>query len=196
MPNLQGGKKYKSGKGGQDVKAELHEIGDGQMVGRVIRNLGNRRMLIFCNDTRQRICKIRGSLRKKTAYINIGDIVLIGLREELATGKSSSTDISGERGDILAKYDPSIFGKLKKEEGVNPQLFLHLETMEVAGNANATNILGKLGEDGQEDLFERDGEEDSSEDDSDDDEEVAKPTPSAGPRNRDKRLAPVDIDAI
>lgn len=191
MPNVQGGKKYKSGKHGQEVKAELHEIGEGQMAGRVVRTLGNRRMLVYCNDGKQRICKIRGGLRKKTAFITVGDIVLISLRE-LAEG-SSTTDVSGERGDILAKYDHSIVHKLKKEEGINPRLFVTIETME--SNAATSKLLEAAG-DTDSDYFDLDSDEENEDD-------TEKPKTAAVPsqRNRDKRTAvgatdEINIDAI
>jgi translation initiation factor 1A len=42
--------------------------------------LGNGRLTAFCFDGKQRLCHIRGKLRKKV-WINTGDIILIGLRE-------------------------------------------------------------------------------------------------------------------
>ncbi len=192
MPNLQGGKKYKSSKHSNDVKAELHEIGEGQMVGRVVRSLGNRRMLVYCNDGKQRICKIRGKLRKKVAFITVGDIILLSLREEMADG-SSSVDVSGERGDILAKYDPTLFSKLKKEDGINPKLFLTIETME-SSVANS-KLLGESAA-ADDDYF------DSGSDDEDEEEDNALKTKTIpSQRNRDKRTAigedgEVNIDAI
>lgn len=125
MPNFKGGKKYKSGKG-DETKADLHEINtsDRQMAGRVIKNLGDRNMLIYCNDGRERICHIRGGLRKKVAKIEVGDIVLISIRsmEEGSTMK--------DRGDILAKFEREVHGQLKKEIGINETLFLSVETMD------------------------------------------------------------------
>lgn len=124
MVNLQGGKKYKSGKGGNTPKVDVHEVGAGQMVGRVIRNPGNRYMQVYCNDDKQRLCKIKGGLRKRVWFI-VGDIVLISIRD---IGVSMTETSKGERGDILAKYDPTIYNKLKKEYDVNPILFTNIET--------------------------------------------------------------------
>lgn len=117
MPNIQGGKKYKSTKHHHSDSVEMHEINeaDGQMLGRVLRALGNRRMLLHCNDGTERICKIRNAIVKKVR-ITVGDVVLISIRED--------TD---SKGDILAKYDTSLFSKLKKIPGVNQNLFLTLE---------------------------------------------------------------------
>jgi translation initiation factor 1A len=123
MVNTQGGKKYKSGKGHQEVKAELHEIGPDQMVGRVIRNLGQRRLLIYCNDDVQRVCKIRGGLRKKV-WFAVADIVLISVRE---IGNATSSANSAEKGDVLAKYEPAIYAKLRKEKGINAAIFTNIE---------------------------------------------------------------------
>jgi hypothetical protein len=69
----------------------------------------------------------------------------------------ASADVSNERGDILEKYDYSVLGKLKKEDGMNPKIFLSLENME-DGKIRAG--LENLDEDGQEDFFEHAVEED------------------------------------
>ena len=123
MPNKTGGKKYKQGKHTED-KIEFHEIdeAEGQTVGRIVKNLGDRNMLVYCNDTKERICRIRGSMSKKKCRLETGDIVLISLREELAAGKSGK-----EHGDILAKYVRETFSQLKKLPGINPILFQAVE---------------------------------------------------------------------
>jgi translation initiation factor 1A len=129
MPNLKGGKKYKSGKHSDD-KPELHEINeeDGQSIGRVIKALGDRNMLLYCNDGKERIAHIRGGLSKKKGFIEIGDIVLYSERGE---GLSNSSN----RGDILAKYDRDLHSLLKKQPGVNPRLFTNLETLDSSSRA-------------------------------------------------------------
>jgi translation initiation factor 1A len=146
MPNLQGGKKYKSGKGNNQPRVELHEVGPGQMVGRIIRNPGNRYMLVYCDDDKQRLCKIKGGLRKRV-WFSVGDIVLLSVRE---IGVSMTETTKGERGDILAKYDQTIHSKLKKEYDVNPILFTAIET------TGAAIAMPELDEDGFE--FEGEGE--------------------------------------
>ncbi len=125
MPNMKGGKKYKSGKHAE-TKVEVHEINedDGQMVGRVIKNLGDRNMMVYCNDGKERVSHIRGGLRKKVAKIEMGDIVLVSLR---SMEKGSPLE---NRADILAKYERETHGILKKTNGINPSLFLTVETMD------------------------------------------------------------------
>jgi translation initiation factor 1A len=119
MPNKTGGKNYKKSKhGGEDEAVEFIERQDDQQYGRVVRVLGNGNMLVFCNDGKERICHIRGAIRKRV-WINLGDVVLVSLRD--------LSDKDADRGDILAKYDPKLFSKLKKQPGVNLMLFNNLE---------------------------------------------------------------------
>ena len=46
----------------------------------VLKMLGNGRLNAFCFDGKERLCHIRGKLRKKV-WINTGDIILVGLRD-------------------------------------------------------------------------------------------------------------------
>lgn len=118
MPNKTGGKNYKKSKhGGAEAAVVYIDRQEGQQYGRVIRVLGNGNMLVYCNDGEQRICHIRGAIRKRV-WINLGDVVLVSLRDFGA---------EEDRGDILAKIDPKAYSKVKKEAGVNPVLFNNLE---------------------------------------------------------------------
>ena len=155
MPNLKGGKKYKAGKH-SNTKAEFHEIGDGQMVARVLKHLGDRNVLVYCNDGKERIAHIRGGLSKKKACIETGDLVLISLRgKELETDKTDKTETKKEtenkkedRGDVLAKYEHEVWGQLKKMETINKNLFIQLEIMDrtkvkdIKGLNNEISIKG------------------------------------------------------
>ena len=90
MPrNLRGGKAYKKKKkpvaGGEETRVERFigvDRDQGVDYARVLRALGNRRMLCFCNDGVERVCKIRGALCKgpKRKKIEIGDIVAVSYR--------------------------------------------------------------------------------------------------------------------
>lgn len=135
MPNFTGGKKYKSSKHG-DGGADFHEIGDGQVVGRVIKNLGNRNMMIYCNDNKERMGHIRGGLRKKEARIEVGDLVLMSMRSEGMRVMGEEAD-ANNRCDILAKYEREVHGILKKTAGINKKLFTMLEKMDERSRAAA-----------------------------------------------------------
>ena len=108
--NQRGGKAYKKGSKGKAKEAAAAAAGDGagrfespdrdQGVdyARILRALGNRRMLCFCNDGAERVCKIRGALckgpgRKK---IEVGDIVLVSYRAFMEGATDSLTDDSDE----------------------------------------------------------------------------------------------------
>ena len=135
MPNFTGGKKYKSSKHG-DSAPDFHEIGDGQIVGRVIKNLGNRNMMVYCNDNKERMGHIRGGLRKKEARIEVGDLVLMSMRSEGMRVMGEEAD-ANNRCDILAKYEREVHGILKKTAGVNKKLFTMLEKMDERSRAAA-----------------------------------------------------------
>ena len=151
MPNIKGGKNYKKMKHTQGVKPELHEIGDGQMIGKILRMLGDRQASVYCNDNIERICRIRGKLHKRV-WMGTEDIVLISLRT-FATFDSDDSDLDSPnslnsphtntaKGDILAKYDSEMYGRLKKIDGVNKKLF---------GGANSKG--------GEDDYFDADSDE-------------------------------------
>jgi translation initiation factor 1A len=154
MPNLKGGKKYKSGKH-SDLKPEFHEISEGQMAARVLKHLGDRNVHVYCNDGKERIAHIRGGLSKKKATIEVGDIVLISIRSKEMETESTKQN----RGDVLAKYAREVWNQLKKVENINPNLFLQVEAMD---RTKIKNVLDEAFE------FEVDEEELSGEDSEDD----------------------------
>jgi translation initiation factor 1A len=126
MPNRTGGKNYKKSKQtGSVVKPFLDKEPD-QMYGRILRNLGGRNMLVYCNDNKIRLCHICGAM-KKFNWLAIGDIVIISLRD---FEKKPEDKSRYEKGDILAKYESEHLSKLKKQPDINPKLFMQLETID------------------------------------------------------------------
>ena len=63
--------------------------------------LGNARVEAFCFDGVTRLCQIRGQMRKRV-WINMGDIVLVSLRE-----------FQDSKADIIWKYTPDEARSLK-----------------------------------------------------------------------------------
>ncbi|ETN69236.1 translation initiation factor eIF-1A [Necator americanus] len=99
-----GGKNRRRGKNENDfMKRELDTKDVGQEYGQVSKMLGNGRVLAFCFDGKQRVCHIRGKLRKKV-WINTGDIILVGLR-----------DYQDDKGDVILKYTPDEARRLKEK---------------------------------------------------------------------------------
>jgi len=125
MPNFTGGKNYKKSKHNSEAPVFV-EAEDEQLYGRVLRVLGNRNTLVYCNDNIVRLCHIRGSIRKDM-WIGVGDIVLTSTRDFLRDTKEKY-----EKGDILYKYDREHYSKLKKDKRINPKLFSTLETADIA----------------------------------------------------------------
>jgi len=100
-----GGKNRRRGKNENDVlKRELIKKDDvNQAYAQVQKMLGNGRLMAFCFDGKQRLCHIRGKLRKKV-WINTGDIILVGLR-----------DYQDDKADVILKYTADEARVLKNE---------------------------------------------------------------------------------
>jgi translation initiation factor 1A len=124
MPNKTGGKNYKKTKHSSQIPVFV-EAQDDQLYGRVLQVLGNRNTLVYCNDNVVRLCHIRGSIRKDM-WINVGDIILVSLRDFLQDKKDKY-----EKGDIIHKYDSDHYSKLKKDDRINGKLFFNLETNDI-----------------------------------------------------------------
>ena len=169
-PNAKGGKGYKKGKHTtQDDKLPEWDTAKGQMLGRVIRKLGNRRFRVFCNDNKQRHCKLCGSMRK-SEWVDEGAIVILSLRE-LSNGSSSVLKGSEEEvGDILMTIDRSLYSKLKKLPGVNPLLFGNVEQQDEAEMKKKIEAQQR-GEKIEDDVFDDESEDEEEEDGSEDSDE-------------------------
>ena len=104
MPvNKQGGKGCKKGKNAKDdddvLLVECKE-GEGQMFGRVVKVEGDRRFRIFCNDSKERICKLAGTIRRGDR-VEKGGLVLISIRD-LSFSTTKVLDEESKVGDIIS----------------------------------------------------------------------------------------------
>lgn len=153
MPvNTQGGKGCKKGKNAKEDDVLMVECKDneGQMFGRVVKVEGDRRFRIFCNDSKERICRLAGTIRRGDR-VEKGGLVLISIRD---FSFSTKIDENSKVGDIIANVDPRLYGKVKKLEGINPLLFVNLENEDKSAIKARINRLEEgLADD--EDLFER-----------------------------------------
>jgi len=173
MPNIRGGKSYKKSKEktkfGEDEEVTFIEIASDQMVGRIVKILGNLNASIYCQDNKQRICKICRSIKKSVRF-ELGDIVLISLRDCEVSKSDLEKGVRGDKGDILDKFHPKQFKDLK-EKGVNPAIFATLDSVnEIASRINKGDTAGaeELIDTLEEDFFER-ADKDESADLEDDD---------------------------
>jgi len=120
-----GGKNRRRGKNqNDDEKREIVLKTDGQEYAQVVRMLGNGRLEAHCFDGKNRLCHIRGKMRKKV-WVNQGDIVLIGLR-----------DFQDEKADVIMKYSSEEARRLK-QQGALPD----------TAKINETGAIGDIEED-------------------------------------------------
>lgn len=132
MPkNVKGGKAYKRMKQGGDDDTNFSECDyeAGQQYGRILRNLGGMNMIVYCNDEYERICHVRGGI-KKSCRLKEGDIVIFSLRDLYNGEAGGKTQKGHERGDILARVDPRFYSHIRRDSAVNSKLFLSLEAMD------------------------------------------------------------------
>jgi translation initiation factor 1A len=155
--NIRGGKSYKKNKkgGGEDNKEKkFFGRDEDQDYARVLKLLGNRRLLCFCNDGYDRVCKIRGALCKgpKKDIIDVGDIVLVSMREpdngsdeDKPTAGETVVHASGRKEvyDVLMKYSRSHWRNLRKEENIHKHLLL-------SANSNEDELFEDVKEEGVE----------------------------------------------
>ena len=75
---------------------ELVYPGQGEVLGVVIKLLGFDRILVKCQDGAERLCRIRGKMKRRV-WIREGDIVIVSLWD-------FQTDT---RGDVIWRYTHS-----------------------------------------------------------------------------------------
>ncbi len=83
-----------------------------QMLGRVIQLLGYDRFRVKCADDIERICRVRGKMKRRT-WIRDGDYVLV-----------APWDFQDNRGDILWRYRGNQIFLLEKRGLITKSLYL------------------------------------------------------------------------
>ena len=128
------------------------------MVGRILKLLGNLNATVYCQDNKQRLCKICRSIKKSVRF-DVGDIVLVSLRDCEVSNHELSQGVRGSRGDILDRFHPKQFKELK-DSGINSAIFLTLDSVnEMAIKIEKGDLDGALAiaENAEEDIFDRTG---------------------------------------
>ena len=80
MPFKGGKNKRKAKKPTVNTNRTIIKKEDGQEYAKVTKMLGNCKIMAICHDTKERMCRIRGAMRKRR-WINVGDLILISLRD-------------------------------------------------------------------------------------------------------------------
>jgi initiation factor 1A len=184
-PNAKGGKGYKKGKHSkEEEKFPEWDPKEGQMLGRVLRKLGDRRFRIFCNDSKERICKCVGSMRK-SEWVEEGGVVIVAIRE-ISNAMSSNSQSSHELiGDVLQVVSKGFYGKLKKTEGINPLLFTNIEQQDMKDVYEKVKMF-EAGLKIEDDVFDYSESEDEEEDEGDSDDSDKNLT-SAEKKDKERR---------
>lgn len=86
-----------------DELSEMVEPGPGDLYGIVTKMYGYDRLLVDCADGKQRICRIKGQLKRKI-WIKEGDLVLV-----------TPWDFQDNRGDVFWRYTKNQALMLAKE---------------------------------------------------------------------------------
>lgn len=139
----------------------------------------------------------------KRVWLAVGDLIIFSVRDfEVSIAvKGADRMKMAERGDIIYKFDQTLIGKAKKLDGMNPNLFLQLETAD-------GKLLGEISERNPEldekDMFDfeaSDGEEEEREPQVDEDGKPVVSAPKKGKAKESKHAAAgaddeVNIDDI
>ncbi len=99
-----GGKKFRSGKKStnNETVRKLETKDKDQEYAKVLRMLGNRRLIALTNEDKQILCHIPGKFKSRV-WINSDDIILITLR-----------DYQADKSDVIYKYTAQEVKKLVK----------------------------------------------------------------------------------
>jgi initiation factor 1A len=172
MPrNQRGGKAYKKGKKADQDDSEdegnivMIDVQPDQMVGRILRLLGDLNTQVYCQDGVLRVCKICRSIKKKVKF-KVGDVVLISLRDCEVPKADLEKGKRGSRGDVLARFHSAQFDKLK-QAGIPDALFTKLEGSDEMAGAGAGDQVRPENIRREEELFGADSDSDSEEMDDD-----------------------------
>jgi initiation factor 1A len=155
---MRGGKSYKKGKkadqDGDDAEEKIIYLDKepDQMVGRLMRLLGDLNTQVYCEDGIVRVCKICRAIKKKVRF-KVGDVVLISLRDCEVANVDLKKGVRGSRGDILDRYHPAQYQQLLSE-GISHVIFAAMETVDgVVTELNAGNKVDLKAIKKENDLF-------------------------------------------
>lgn len=124
-----GGKNHKKKARVSEQAKELIFKEDCQLYAQVLATLGGCRLRVLCDDGKERLCAIRGTLRKR-AWVGVGDVVLVSVRE-----CCSADDVC----DMIGKYTA--------EEARTLQTYEELPACLVPKNTTDDNVLDATGQD-------------------------------------------------
>ncbi len=84
--------KKQPAKVGEAVRIRTPRKTDGEVLGTVTDMLGGSRLTVQCTDSKTRMCRIRGKMRKRT-WVREGDTVIV-----------APWDFQDSKGDVIWRY--------------------------------------------------------------------------------------------
>jgi len=109
MPKGKKSRKNTKNRGHVQAKRALVMREDEQEYGQVLKVLGNLKLMCHCMDGTERICHIRGKMRKR-CWIQEGDYILVSLR-----------DFDPDKADVIHKYKGDEVAQLRKMGELPPE---------------------------------------------------------------------------
>lgn len=103
---------------------------DEQEYGLVEKMLGDMRCSVLCSDSTTKICHIRGKFKRRV-WINVGDVVLVSLRE-----------FEDEKADVIHKYTADEAELLKIQEEFDPNALKNIVSGD--GTSNIPQITNDV----------------------------------------------------
>ena len=88
----------------EEPQVRLRMPKNGEMLGIVLANVGSNKLQVRCQDSKMRLCRIPGKLRKRI-WIRENDIIIM-----------KPWDIQGDiRGDVVWRYSPAQSESLRRK---------------------------------------------------------------------------------
>ena len=88
-----------------------------ERYGKVVRMLGNGRLRALCDDGVERLCRIRGNMRRRV-WVRAGDTVLVSLRDfggaGGAGGAGGGPAAAAAAADVVHRYEPAQLEVLRR----------------------------------------------------------------------------------
>eukprot|EP00608_Synchroma_pusillum_P006894 CAMPEP_0198425644 /NCGR_PEP_ID=MMETSP1452-20131203/4693_1 /TAXON_ID=1181717 /ORGANISM="Synchroma pusillum, Strain CCMP3072" /LENGTH=144 /DNA_ID=CAMNT_0044146003 /DNA_START=111 /DNA_END=545 /DNA_ORIENTATION=+ len=125
-----GGKNWKKGKKAdlEETRRELVYRDEGQEYAQVVKMLGDGRCDIYCFDGQARKGLIRGTMRRRV-WINVGDIILVSLRE-----------FQDDKADVIHKYSTEEARVLKQQREIPESVGISVTATDLAAAADGAGV--------------------------------------------------------
>jgi translation initiation factor 1A len=131
MPPKKSKKNIKKGGDSTPKTRELEYKGDLQEYGKVIRMLGDKRIMVMLPDHTEIMGIIGGGLKRKRVFISVDDVVIVSRR-----------DFQEDKTDVIYKYTPEEVKKLIQYQEIPPWFDKSAAMISTDGITKSSDDLG------------------------------------------------------